>query len=267
MAVVAVELTGQGGGHVRSPDKSIDCPGTCGMTATIGATIALAQEAEPGSIFVGWGGGCSGPGACSLTVKSGVTVWAHFEKSAPLPPAAQCAGVVGTAPPPVSHGIPMAGNFTCLPGLGDSAGTLGLLTQGSRPGDGTCMSCTRQRNFSFVDETSGQEKNFAGFLGSSGTHEAILPQPEGFVIVTFVPSGPAFLSATHYDRSGRAVSRSNPMLGAPVVKEAAPGGVLYAGDFNAQDQDLRKAPRHQACFLNQDLSIRWCKDLASKGPV
>ena len=161
----------------------------------------------------------------------------------------------------------MAGNFTCFPGLGDSAGTLGFLTVGSRPGDGTCMSCSRTRHFFFVDEFSGRENTSTGFLGSSGTHEAIVQQPDGFIVVSFVPSGPAFLSATHYDRTGRAVSQSNPMLGAPVVKEAAPGGVLYAGDFNAEDQDFRKPPRHQACFLNQDLRIRWCKDLASKGTV
>src|SRR2546421_4523515 len=67
-AVVRVELTGQGRGHVRSP-QSIDCPATCSMTATIGATVALSQEADTGSVFVGWGGGCSGRGACNLTVK------------------------------------------------------------------------------------------------------------------------------------------------------------------------------------------------------
>src|SRR6267143_3809477 len=125
----------------------------------------------------------------------------------------------------------------------------------SRPARGRAMHRPRRENTS------------TGFLGSSGTHETIVQQPDGFIVVSFVPSGPAFLSATHYDRTGRAVSQSNPMLGAPVMKEAAPGGVLYAGDFNAQDQDFRKPPRHQACFLNQDLSIRWCKDLASKGPV
>jgi hypothetical protein len=57
------------------------------------------------------------------------------------------------------------------------------------------------------------------------------------------------------------------MFGTPAIKEAPFGGVVYAGDFNAQDDDFGKPPRHQACFLNQDASTRWCKDLASKGTV
>jgi len=262
-AGVRVELIGQGAGHVRSP-QSIDCPATCSMTATIGATVALSQEADPGSVFVGWGGGCSGPGGCSFTVRGDLTVWANFDKSAPPRPPPQCAGLVGTAPQAVSHEVLMAWDFSCFPGLGDETGTLGLLTKGSRPGDGSCLSCTRQRNLFFVDENSGRERTFAGFLGSPGAREVILQQPDGFIVVGM---SPGFLYAQHFDRAGRAVSVSNPMVGVPAVKEAPIGGVLYAGDFRAHDNDWSKPPIHQACFLNPDVSIRWCKDLASKGIV
>src|SRR6267378_4131180 len=196
-ALVTVELTGQGGGHVRSAQTSIDCPGSCTIAAKIGTAVALSQEADAGSVFVGWGGACSGPGACSLTVNGDVTVWANFDKGAAPPPRpTDCASLVTTAPSAVSYEIPMLGKgFSCFPGGGDATGTLGLYTQGSRRGDGNCM------------------------------------------------------------------------LGTPAVKEAPLGGVVYAGDFNAQDDDFRNAPRHQACFLDQDASVRWCKDLASKATV
>jgi hypothetical protein len=174
---------------------------------------------------------------------------------------------LGVVPAAVSHEIAMARSFTCTAGMGDGSGTLGLPTTGDRPGDAICKTCRPVRNFFFVDESNGQERSFAGFLGSPGTHEALLPQPDGFIVVSYQPSGPAYLSATHYDRTGHVVSRSNPMLGAPPVKEAPSGGVLYAGDFNAIDQDFSKPPRHQACFLNADLSLRWCQDLASSGTV
>jgi hypothetical protein len=257
-----IELTGQGAGRVRAP-QSIDCPATCTMTATIGTTVALSQQADPGSVFVGWGGGCSGPGACSVTVKGDLTVWANFEKSAPPAPPPQCAGVMSTVPPAVSHEIRMFWDFACFPGLGDATGVLGLLTQGSRSGNGSCLTCTRQRDLFFVDGSSGQEKTFAGF-GSVPGREVIVQQPDGFVIVAM---GPGSLYAQHFGRAGKALSVSNLMVGVPAVKEAPLGGVLYAGDFRAYDNDWSKPGRHQACFLNPDLSIRWCRDLASKGTV
>jgi len=265
-ALVTVELTGQGGGHVRSAQTSIDCPGSCTITAKIGTAVALSQEADAGSVFVGWGGACSGPGACSLTVNGDVTVWANFDKGAAPPPLPTgCASLVTTAPSAVSYEIPMLGKgFSCFPGGGDATGTLGLYTQGSRRGDGTCMSCVRQRSFFFVDESKGVEKTFTAFLGSPGSREVIVQQPDGFIAVNIGPDGTI---AQHLDRAGRSVSHGNWMLGTPAVKEAPLGGVVYAGDFNAQDDDFRNAPRHQACFLDQDASVRWCKDLASKGTV
>jgi hypothetical protein len=158
----------------------------------------------------------------------------------------------------------MLWTFSCSAGLGDATGTLGLLTTGSRPGDGTCLSCTRRRNFFFLDESSGEEKSSTWFLGSQDDREVVVQQPDGFIAVRM---GPGSLYAQHFDRAGKAVSLSNPMVGTPAVKEASLGGVLYAGDFRAHDDDWSKPPLHQACFLNQDLSIRWCRDLASKGTV
>lgn len=263
---ITVALTGQGAGHVRSQPGSIDCPGTCSVTAPIGTPLVLTQQADTGSVFVGWGGGCSGSGGCSLRADRDVTVFANFDRI-PSPPGTACAGVVVAPPLSVSRAVPMQGDeFTCWPGMGDGLGTLGVLTIGESPGDAPCA-CRPVRTFSFVDATTGAQKTFAGFLGSPGTHEAIVPQPDGFIVVSYVPSGPAYLSATRYDHDGRAIAQSNPMLGAPAVKESPLGGILYAGDFNAQDQDFQKPARHQACFLNSDLTVRWCRNLAGKGTV
>jgi len=264
-ALVTVAIKGQGTGHIRSSQGPLDCTGTCSLTLPIGTAVALSHVADSGSFFVDWGSGCSGPGTCSFTLQGDVTVWANFDKIA-APPPPQCMGIVRTAPPPVSHEIAMSGDFQCAAGMGDATGTLGFPATGDRPGETVCGTCRSVRRLFIVDELVGREKTFLGFLGSPGDHEALLPQPEGFIVVSFVPTGPYYLSATHYDQSGRAVSESNPMLGAPAVKEVPSGGVLYAGDF-ALDQDFSKPPRHQVCFLNADLSVHWCQDLASGGRV
>jgi hypothetical protein len=144
--------------------------------------------------------------------------------------------------------------------MGDATSTIGLVNK-----FGDEMSSARQRNLHFMDESSGREKTFAGFLGSPGTDETFLQQPDGFIVMEFIPTGPAYVNTFHFDHDGRS-TRGPDMQGKPAVKEAALGGALFAGDFNALNSDLNKQ-RHQACFLDQNVSTRWCMDLASRGTV
>jgi hypothetical protein len=74
-----------GNGSVHSVPVGIECGGTCSTIFDERVSISLAPTADSGWRFVGWGGGCSGPGPCSVTLRSDTTVWATFEKVPPPP--------------------------------------------------------------------------------------------------------------------------------------------------------------------------------------
>jgi hypothetical protein len=84
---LTVNAGGDGSGTIRG--SSIDCypqdgkpVGPCEITENAGNTVTLTATADQGSVFTGWsGGGCSGTGACTVTLSSNVTVTASFKLS------------------------------------------------------------------------------------------------------------------------------------------------------------------------------------------
>jgi hypothetical protein len=72
-----------GKGKVSSSPSGIDCGSTCSMTYTTGATVTLTPQADPGATFLGWSGGCSGFGSCTVTLASSVSVTANFSSNTP----------------------------------------------------------------------------------------------------------------------------------------------------------------------------------------
>src|SRR5437870_1850779 len=65
-----------GSGTVTGPQ--IACPGDCEGTFTHGTQVTLAQSAGTGYTFTGWGGACSGTGACVVTMTTANSVTAQF---------------------------------------------------------------------------------------------------------------------------------------------------------------------------------------------
>ena len=59
-ATLSVMKQGNGTGTVTSSPAGIDCGNTCSQTFTSAVTLHLTASANPGSVFVGWGGDCSG---------------------------------------------------------------------------------------------------------------------------------------------------------------------------------------------------------------
>ncbi|MCU0636077.1 MAG: hypothetical protein MUE41_14495, partial [Gemmatimonadaceae bacterium] len=51
---------------------------SCTRDLIVGATASLQPQPEPGNRFAGWGGACTGSGACSVTMSSAQTVSATF---------------------------------------------------------------------------------------------------------------------------------------------------------------------------------------------
>lgn len=90
---LTVTVTGQG--TVTSTDGYISCPGTCTTTYQPGATVTLNATPGSGATFAGWGGACSGTGACNLTMSATTTVSAAFNAAgSPLAFAGSIAQVV-----------------------------------------------------------------------------------------------------------------------------------------------------------------------------
>jgi Divergent InlB B-repeat domain/PASTA domain len=79
---VSVEKAGTGEGTVTAPLAGIDCGSVCQGKVMNGSSIALTASPSPGSVFAHFsGGGCSGAGVCTTTVKAAKTVKAVFTLS------------------------------------------------------------------------------------------------------------------------------------------------------------------------------------------
>jgi hypothetical protein len=74
-----VTLSSPGAGTVTSTPAGISCGSTCEASFPSGSTVALTAVANSGSTFSGWsGGGCTGTGACIVTLTTATTVTANF---------------------------------------------------------------------------------------------------------------------------------------------------------------------------------------------
>ncbi len=70
---------GNGSGTVTSSPAGITCGADCDETFTSGQLVTLSAAATPGSTFTGWSGsGCSGTGACVVTIGATNVVTATF---------------------------------------------------------------------------------------------------------------------------------------------------------------------------------------------
>jgi hypothetical protein len=93
---LSVSLAGDGSGTVSA--VGISCPGTCFHSYPVGEEVSLEALAAAGSSFAGWsGGGCSGAGACLVTMASDRHVTATFT-AIPVP--------AGESSPPAPSSLP-----------------------------------------------------------------------------------------------------------------------------------------------------------------
>jgi subtilisin family serine protease len=75
---VQVIVEGSGIGTVTSSPPGVDCGTNCTTPFPANTGVSLSALAAPGSVFAGWGGACSGTGACSLDMSQNYLVRATF---------------------------------------------------------------------------------------------------------------------------------------------------------------------------------------------
>ena len=82
---VTINKAGAGTGTVTSDSAGIDCGATCNGQFPQGSTVNLAAVSDPGSVFAGWSGDCSGTDPCSLTQNATVTATFNMAPTPPVP--------------------------------------------------------------------------------------------------------------------------------------------------------------------------------------
>ena len=82
---LTVTESGTGTGTVASSPSGINCGSTCSANYNGGTVVTLTATPSGGSTFTGWGGGCSGTGACVVTMNAATSVMATFTAPA-VPP-------------------------------------------------------------------------------------------------------------------------------------------------------------------------------------
>jgi hypothetical protein len=81
---LTIVKSGTGNGTITSDPLGINCGPTCVQGFTSGTAVSLYVNPVAGSVLSSWsGGGCSGNGACAVTVTSSTQVTAAFTQTAP----------------------------------------------------------------------------------------------------------------------------------------------------------------------------------------
>jgi uncharacterized repeat protein (TIGR03803 family) len=81
----ALTVSESGSGTVTSSPAGINCPGTCGAGFAEDTVVSLTEMPASGFSFGGWGGVCSGPGTCIITMNAAQSVSASFTQGTSPP--------------------------------------------------------------------------------------------------------------------------------------------------------------------------------------
>src|SRR5262249_11758286 len=110
---LSVTRDGSGSGTVTSNPAGINCGSTCSAPFDSGTVVTLTATPATGSTFAGWsGGGCSGTGACTLTMNAATAVTATFTRQAvTLTVNGSGTGTVTSDPPGIDCGATCAASF------------------------------------------------------------------------------------------------------------------------------------------------------------
>ena len=103
---VSVGRSGTGTGTVTSSPGSIDCGATCADEFLHGTAFSLTAIPDAGTVFVGWGGDCSGTGPVLATATASISCVAIFqaERQVTVTPVGSGFGTVTSSPAGIDCG-------------------------------------------------------------------------------------------------------------------------------------------------------------------
>ena len=170
----AVTLTvvsaGSGSGTVTSSPAGIDCRPTCSRSFSEGTVVTLTASPAAGSTFTGWsGGGCSGTGACQVTVSAAESVTATFDT---VPPVTLTVGTAGSGSGSVTTS---PAGIDCGPTCSASFGEGSVVTLTATPAAGS----------TFTDWSGG------GCSGTGACHVTLGSDTTVTATFTRLPAPPA----------------------------------------------------------------------------
>ncbi len=166
---LTVTIAGGGSGTVMSSPGGISCspttPNTCTATFPPNTAVQLTETPAANNTFAGWGGACSGTGACSVTVTTSANVTATFTASSAT--AALTVTLAGTGKGSV------ASSPTGISCPGTCTGTFATGTQIT------------------LTETPGANSSFTSWTGCTGATACVLTlSGTTTVTATFGPTNP-----------------------------------------------------------------------------
>jgi uncharacterized repeat protein (TIGR02543 family) len=114
----SLSVTMTGSGTVASSPAGITCGSTCSASFATGTSIALSATPAAGFTFTGWGGPCTGLGACTLILTQNQTLTATFTAVPPatypltLTTTGAGSGTVTSSPAGITCGSTCSASFT-----------------------------------------------------------------------------------------------------------------------------------------------------------
>lgn len=103
-ATNTLEIQRIGGGVITGSASGVDCGTVCAYDLGTTRTVALAAQAPSGWVFDGWGGHCSGAGACIVSMDADRSVTATFSPQVAVTTNGSGAGSVTSSPSGVDCG-------------------------------------------------------------------------------------------------------------------------------------------------------------------
>lgn len=96
---LTISKAGTGTGTITSSPAGISCGSDCSEIYPQGTSVTLSAISDAASIFAGWsGGGCSGTGACIVTLNAATTVTATFNATLIVTKSGTGTGTVTSSP-------------------------------------------------------------------------------------------------------------------------------------------------------------------------
>ncbi|MFN6963200.1 MAG: Calx-beta domain-containing protein [Pyrinomonadaceae bacterium] len=143
---LTVSKNGSGSGTVTSDPAGINCGSNCSANYDDGTNVTLTPAANPGSVFTGWSGACTGTAACVVSMTQARSVTATFVRvyTLTVTKAGTGGGVVTSSPAGINCGVDcdedyQSGTVVTLTATADSTSTFSGWSGAGCSGTGSCI--------------------------------------------------------------------------------------------------------------------------------